>query len=203
MAHLARHRRNTRSVLWALMFFGIVVSRAGAQHRFPASTSAQSGLVKVPVIDKQDIRFTHVSVNNVRLQTFTWSIVQDQYGFLWFGTVDGLFRHDGYNLKTYRHDAGNPNSLSENFIRSVYRDRSGMLWIATISGGLDKLDPAKDTFAHYRHDPANQQSLSNDDVYCAYQESGGVLWVGTADGLDRLDLATGKFSHYKHDARDP
>ena len=67
---------------------------------------------------------------------------QDQYGFLWFGTVDGLFRHDGYNLKTYRHDASNPNSLSENFIRSVYRDRSGMLWIATISGGLDKLDPA-------------------------------------------------------------
>jgi signal transduction histidine kinase/ligand-binding sensor domain-containing protein/DNA-binding response OmpR family regulator/HPt (histidine-containing phosphotransfer) domain-containing protein len=154
------------------------------------------------MIDKQDIRFTSVSTNNVRLQTFTWSIVQDRYGFLWFGTVDGLFRHDGYNLKTYRHDADNPNSLSENFIRSIYRDRSGVLWIGTIAGGLDKLDPAQDTVTRYRHDPGDQKSLSNDDVYCTYQESGGALWVGTGDGLDRLDPATGAFIHYKHNAAD-
>ena len=30
--------------------------------------------------------------------------------FPWFGTVDGLLRHDGYNLKTYKHDADNQNS---------------------------------------------------------------------------------------------
>ena len=180
----------------------VTASDASAQDGKAASASRDGGLLKLSIVDKQDIRFTSVSTNNVRLQTFTWSIVQDHYGFLWFGTVDGLFRHDGYNLKTYRHDASNPNSLSENFIRSVYRDRSGMLWIATISGGLDKLDPAKDTVTHYRHDPGNPQSLSNNDVYCAYQESGGVLWVGTGDGLDRLDPATGSFIHYKHDARD-
>ncbi len=189
-------------VLGGLVLFCVTAPGASAQERNAASTSRDGGIVKLPIIDKQDIRFTSVSTNNVRLQTFTWSIVQDQYGFLWFGTVDGLFRHDGYNLKTYRHDAGNPNSLSENFIRSIYRDRSGMLWIATIAGGLAKLDPAQDTVTRYRHDPGNQQSLSNDDVYCAYQESGGVLWVGTGDGLDRLDPATGSFIHYKHDARD-
>ena len=201
MAH-SRYRRIVRTVLGTLMLCCITASSAGAQDRIATAASRRTGIVKLPIADKQDIRFTSVSTNNVRLQTFTWSIVQDQYGFLWFGTVDGLFRHDGYNLKTYRHDAANPNSPSENFIRSVYRDRSGMLWIATISGGLDKLDPAKDTFTHYRHDPGNQQSLSNNDVYCVYQESGGVLWVGTGDGLDRLDPATGNFTHYKHDARD-
>ena len=174
MAH-SRYRRIVRTVLGTLMLCCVTASGAGAQDRTQPQRLVDSGIVKLPIVDKQDIRFTRVSTNNVRLQTFTWSIVQDQYGFLWFGTVDGLFRHDGYNLKTYRHDAGNPNSLSENFIRSVYRDRSGMLWIATISGGLDKLDPAKDTFTHYRHDPGNQQSLSNNDVYCVYQESGGVL----------------------------
>ena len=198
----SRYRKIVRTVLGTLMLCCVTASSAGAQDRFAVSASRQTGIVKLAIIDKQDIRFTSVSTNNVPLQTFTWSIVQDQYGFLWFGTVDGLFRHDGYNLKTYRHDASNPNSLSENFVRSVYRDRSGMLWIATISGGLDKLDPATDTFTHYRHAPGNPQSLSNNDVYCVYQESGGVLWVGTGDGLDRLDPATGSFIHYKHDARD-
>ena len=103
------------------MLFCITASGAGAQDRDAASTSRRSGIVKLPVIDKQDIRFTRVSVNNVPIQAFTMSITQDQYGFLWFGTADGLFRHDGYNLKTYRHDAGNPNSPSENYIKSVYR----------------------------------------------------------------------------------
>ena len=189
-------------VLGVLVLFCVTAPGAGAQERNAASTSRDGGIVTLPIIDKQDIRFTSVFTNNVRLQAFTWSIVQDQYGFLWFGTVDGLFRHDGYTLKTYRHDARNPNSLSENFIRSLHRDRSGMLWIATLAGGLHKLDPAQDTVTRYRHDPGNPRSLSHDDVYCVYQDSGGVLWVGTGDGLDRLDPATGSFIHYKHDARD-
>jgi signal transduction histidine kinase/CheY-like chemotaxis protein/ligand-binding sensor domain-containing protein len=201
MTHSSRYRGILGTVLVTLMLCCLTASGAGAQD-IAASVSPHTGTVKLPMMDVQDIRFTSVSTNNVRLQTFAWSIVQDRDGFLWFGTVDGLFRHDGYNLKIYRHDAGNPNSLSENFIRSIYRDRSGMLWIATISGGLNKLDPAQDTVTRYRHDPANQESLSSNDVYCVYQESGGVLWVGTGDGLDRLDPATGRFIHYKHDARD-
>src|SRR5262245_3680317 len=165
MTHSVRHRRVLPWLLLTLMPFCVTASSAAGQDHNSVSTSRDSRIVKLPIVDKQDIRFTNVSVNNVRLQTFTWSIVQGQLGFLWFATVDGLFRHDGYNLKTYRHDAGNPNSLSENFVRSVYRDRSGMLWIATIAGGLDKLHLAKNTFTHYRHDPAKQQSLTNDDVY--------------------------------------
>ena len=98
----------------SMMLFCVTASGAGAQDRIADSTSRHSGIVKLPVVDKQDIRFTRVSVNNVPIQASTSGITQDQYGFLWFGTLDGLFRYDGYNLKTYRHDAGNPNSLSEN-----------------------------------------------------------------------------------------
>ncbi len=104
MAH-STTRRMLLFVLGVLVLFYVTARGADAQERNAASTSRDGGIVKLPIIDKQDIRFTGVFTNNVRLQTFTWSIVQDQYGFLWFGTVDGLFRHDGYTLKTYRHDA--------------------------------------------------------------------------------------------------
>src|SRR5678816_3659187 len=110
MAHSSRHRRILRTVLSTLMLFCITASAAGAQNRDRGPASLHRGIVTLPIIDRQDIRFTRVSVNNTPLEAWTWSITQDLHGFLWFGTIDGLFRHDGYNLKTYRHDAANPNS---------------------------------------------------------------------------------------------
>ena len=89
------------------------------------------GVIKLPVIDKQDIRFIPLSANGESLQARIWSIAQDNYGFLWLGTSDGLYRYDGYNLKRYRHERDHPNSLSDDPIRIVYKDRAGILWIGT------------------------------------------------------------------------
>ena len=202
MTHSSTRRRILRTVLGDLMLFGITAAGAGAQDTIAASASVQSGVVKIPVIDKQDIRFSHVSINNVAFQAWTWRIVQDQHGFMWFGTIDGLFRYDGHNLKAYQHDAGNPNSPSGNYIKSIYTDRSGILWIATSHAGLDKLDPAQGAFTHYRHDPGDPRSLSHNDVRLVYQETGGALWIATLGGLDRLDPGAGGFIHYRHDAQD-
>ena len=99
--------------------------------------------------------------------------------------------YDGYSLKPYRHEPGDPNSLSDDSVRVVFRDRAGILWVGTAFGGLDRLDPAQDTFTHYRHEPGNERSLSNNAVTCIYQDRSGALWIGTNGGLDRLDPATG------------
>ena len=61
MAHSARQRRILFLVLGALMLFCVTASGADAQDRTASSTSRDGGIVKIPVVDKQDIRFTHVS----------------------------------------------------------------------------------------------------------------------------------------------
>ena len=167
-----------------------------------ASTPLNSGLLKPPVIDAQDIRFTQFSVNGESLQSRVWSIAKDNYGFLWLGTSAGLYRYDGYTLKHYRHEPGDPNSLSDDAIRIIYKDRTGMLWVGTAYGGLDRLDPAQDIFTHYRHEPDDSRSLSDDQINCVYQDRSGALWVGTHGGLDRLEPASGTFVHLKHDPQD-
>ena len=85
--------------------------------------------MRLPVVDKQDIRFTQLSAGGESLQVQIQSITQDNYGFLWFGTEGGLYRYDGYSLKPYQHDRNDSNSLSDGRIRVVYRDREGILWI--------------------------------------------------------------------------
>jgi hypothetical protein len=179
--------RTRLSVLGALILFLAPLYSAGATYRTGAPDSLRGAVVKLPVIDKQDIRFVQVSSQGESFQSRVTSIAQDRYGFLWLGTDDGLYRYDGYKLKPYRRERGNPNSLSDDAVRVVYRDHAGILWVGTGFGGLDRLDPSSDTFTHYRHDPANRGSLSANAVHCIYQDTGGALWVGTSGGLDRLD----------------
>ena len=156
----------------------------------------------LPAIDGHDIQFVNLSVAGESFQSKVASIAQDHYGFLWFGTLDGLYRYDGYNLKPYRHERDNPNSLSDDTVSVVYCDRAAVLWVGTLFGGLDKLDPVSNTFTHYRHDAANRASLSDNTVTNIYQDAGGALWVGTNGGLDRLDPANGNFVHYVHNSQD-
>lgn len=175
---------------------------AGRTEVIHPVSSLPAGAITLPVIDKQDVRFTQLITNGQALQSAVVSIAQDRVGFLWFGTDDGLYRYDGYNLKAYRHERANPNSLRDNTVRVVYRDRAGILWVGTGLGGLDRLDPASDTFTHYSHDLAYRGSLSNNAVNCIYQDSGGALWVGTNGGLDRLDPPNETFIHYVHNPQD-
>ncbi|MFZ0593534.1 MAG: two-component regulator propeller domain-containing protein [Bryobacteraceae bacterium] len=173
-------------------------------HAYSASRqkSTLDGLVKPPVIDKHDIRFTRLTVNGESLQSRIKNIVQDDYGFLWLGTYDGLYKYDGYSLRPYRHERGNPNSVADDTILALYKDRDGILWIGSKYGGLDRLDPSRDTFTHYRHESRNERSLASDNVNCVFRDRSGKLWIGTADGLDRLDSAKGAFFHYRHDPQD-
>jgi signal transduction histidine kinase/ligand-binding sensor domain-containing protein/DNA-binding response OmpR family regulator len=167
-----------------------------------AAGYSSGAVVTLPVTDGHDIQFVNLSVAGEPFHSAVRSIAQDRYGFMWFATNDGLYRYDGYNLKPYRHERGNPNSLSDDSVLVVYRDSAGILWVGTGFGGLDRLDPASETFTHYRHDPGSRRSLSDNAVYCIYQDMGGALWAGTSVGLDRLDPASGTFTHYVHNPQD-
>ena len=68
------------------------------------SAQAKTGMQKPLVLDRQDIRFIPLSVNGVSLRARVWSIAQDNFGILWLGTSDGLYRYDGYSLKRYENE---------------------------------------------------------------------------------------------------
>ena len=183
----------------ALLHFAVVILFSICVQ--PAAAGPpDSGIQTLPVIDRQDIRFVRLSVGGRTFQKRVDAIAQDNYGFVWLGTDDGLYRYDGYSLRHYRHNPEDPRSLSQNHVFALYKDRAGILWIG--NGGLDRYDPAQDAFTHYRHDPDDSRSLRADQVYSIYQDRAGALWIGTSDGLDRLDVASGHFFHYPRPSED-
>ena len=83
---------------------------------------------------KNTLKFEFISLKD-SLKSGINCISQDREGFLWFGSQDGLYRYDGYNITIYQHRDGDDSSLSDNHVRSIKEDSSGTLWIGTNNGG--------------------------------------------------------------------
>jgi two-component system sensor histidine kinase ChiS len=147
--------------------------------------------------------FEHLSLEQGLSQSVVTAILQDRKGFLWLGTQDGLNRYDGYSFRIFRRDPRDPKSLGNNYVFSLAEDRDGRLWIGTNGGGLDRFDPASETFTHYRHDPTEPGSLPDNIVEHLLVDREGVLWVDAGEALARFDPQTETFTDYRHDEQDP
>ena len=139
------------------------------------------------------------------------AISEDRSGALWVGTNGGgLDRFDRENGRFihHQHDPDDsesvPESLSSDDVSAVYRDRDGVLWIGTRSGGLNRLDPERETFTHYQNIPGNPHSLSNNLVLSIFQDREGVLWFGTiGGGVNKLNVGWRNFALYQNDPNNP
>ncbi|MCP4404022.1 MAG: response regulator [bacterium] len=130
--------------------------------------------------------------------------IQDDTGFLWFGTADGVLRYDGYSLKAFRYDSARDDSLSSNTVYAMIEDRQGRIWVGTTGGGLNKFNPDTETFTRYQHDPDNPQSLSHNGVIALLEDREGNLWLGTeGGGLNAFNPETETFTRYQHDPDNP
>ena len=152
---------------------------------------------------RQTITFGHIRLPGGAYGNYITSIVQDQQGFMWFGTWGGLYKYDGYQVTPFTHRPDDSTSLSVTWVESLYVDRAGILWVGTFGGGLNRFDRETETFTPYRHQPDDPTSLSDDVITVILEDRSGVLWVGTHGGLNRFDPQAGTFSRYQHDPDDP
>jgi ligand-binding sensor domain-containing protein/signal transduction histidine kinase len=190
----------TLAILLVFSFALFLIGGTEAQAEVPSGRPDKSGNVpqahrnptkiNMPIVDGKDIKFVRVSTAE---QTKVSEIVQDDRGFMWFATLYGLYRYDGYSFKVFVHDPKNPNSLSGVAISALFKDRGGTLWIGC-DQFLNKLNPETETFSRYPIPFVTQIS----------QDKNGTLWLATTDsGLYGLDPATGLISQYSHDAHNP
>jgi len=153
------------------------------------------------LIEGKDIAFRRLPTSAGLSQTRVAQIAQDRDGFLWFGTQYGLNRYDGYRSKVFKHEPGQPDSVSCVYIRSLFVDHSGALWVGC-DRFLDRFEPVTETFVHY----AISAHLSDDlptPIERINEDRDGILWLATSRGLYKLDPATRRTTQYIHDAADP
>jgi signal transduction histidine kinase/ligand-binding sensor domain-containing protein/DNA-binding response OmpR family regulator len=82
----------------------------------------------------QNYPIRHLDIASGLSNNSVASIYQDQNGYMWFGTFDGLNRYDGNDFKIYRNVHTDPNSIQGNAISCIEGDFENNLWIGTTAG---------------------------------------------------------------------
>lgn len=153
------------------------------------------------VIAQPNINITTLNGINGLSQNTINCLYKDHYGFMWFGTQDGLNKYDGYKVTVYKHNIHNPQSLPANHITTICEDKEGNLWVGTRTEGLSRYDRSRDVFLNFKNSASNS-SISNNSITIAYKDKRSNLWIGTAKGLNLFEKKSGKFKRYTSVTKD-
>ncbi len=133
-----------------------------------------------------------------------YDVVKDEQGFIWFGTVDGIKRFDGYGYASFVHDPNKARSLSNNNVSVMLSDSQDRLWIGTWGGGLNLYQRESQDFVHYRHDKSNDNSIGADKIQAIFESRTGQIWLGTnGGGLNLFDSQSQSFRRFLHTPNEP
>ncbi|MCF3110835.1 histidine kinase [Niabella sp. CC-SYL272] len=83
----------------------------------------------------QQLHFENYTSEQGLSQNSCYSIAQDDLGFMWFGTQDGLNRYDGCSFKVFLPQSAGGMKLPSHYISSLFFDPyKKLLWVGTIRG---------------------------------------------------------------------
>ncbi len=103
--------------------------------------------------------FTHYGVKNGLAAYNSRSVVQDETGYIWIGTINGLQRFDGNRFLTFRHNPADKNSLSDNYVEQLLFDKFHNLWVVLNDGSVGIFDTRKFVFRKAKVKLANENNL--------------------------------------------
>ena len=108
-----------------------------------------------------------------------YALAQTRDGFLWLGTMQGLYRFDGVSFERYEPQSGPP--FQSYFITSLLALPDGDLWIGFHEKGVSRLRDGRNT--NY----TNADGLPSGGVVRLVQDREGAIWAGTNGGLARFE----------------
>ena len=138
-----------------------------------------------------NFRFRHFSVEDGVSSNSVRAILQDKYGFIWFGTDDGLNRYDGTTVKFFRI---NVPGMSE-YISSLF-DGDDCIWVGT-DDGLFTFDYETETFTPMKVITLKGVKIAT-TVNVITEDKDGNLWLSTVgQGIFRYNRGQGYLEQYE------
>jgi hypothetical protein len=108
-----------------------------------------------------------------------YSQIQDDKGFIWFGTQNGLVKYDGYHFKVYKLTA-DTTGLQVKYVDlgGLLKSRDGKIWIGGITeeGQITSFDPLTEKFRNFKKaDTASTIGLRSRNIVL-FEDEASNIW---------------------------
>lgn len=107
------------------------------------------------------------------------ALAETSDGYLWVGSVDGLYRFDGVAFERYEPQTGGPFPLRA--VSALLAVPNGDLWIAFAPGAISRLRNGNATNYDTR------EGLPSQAIESFAQDWDGTIWAATRSGLMRFE----------------
>ena len=150
----------------------------------------------------QIIGFRTYGAREGLLQSQVQTILQDKQGYLWFGTLNGIYKFDGKEFKNITKVDG----LSSNYIEAGFKDSRGNLYFGHSNATISRYDWETKTFNIIKLLPKNERV--NFSVISFAEDKKGRIWAGTLgrglfiidrDTILNINKKSGLRSNFVHD----
>lgn len=144
----------------------------------------------------ESIQFRHLTVQDGLSHNEIYRIAQDEFGFIWIATRDGLNKFDGYNFEVFKHNELDSTSLINNDIQGLIIDSEGLIWLRT-KGELCYYNPQNNQFYRIKNHPNYPAVFSNDEIVSITKGPNGSIWFATMKhGIYKFDKMSDTFIHF-------
>jgi ligand-binding sensor domain-containing protein len=92
----------------------------------------------------QTTSFITYGVEQGLVQSQVQTVVQDNSGNLWIGTLAGLSRYNGMGFENFSRKDG----LAEDWVTTSYKDKKGDIWFGHWAGGVSRYTLSYGYFDH-------------------------------------------------------
>lgn len=109
-------------------------------------------------------------------------IIQDKYGYIWIGTINGLNKYDGYNFDTYNSVIENKKNrfLGKN-ISALLEDSKGNLWVGTNKYGINLKLNNSNEFFNFKDNKLFKE-ISKYRISSFFEDKEGNIWISSIGG---------------------
>ncbi|MEM7572756.1 MAG: ATP-binding protein [Bacteroidota bacterium] len=122
------------------------------------------------------IEADQLTIDDGLSQGFVQAILQDQEGFMWFGSKNGLNRYDGREFEIFTHDPDNPFSISNDGVTNI-EEQGDFLLVGTYGTDLNLYHKREKRF--YRIPLVLKDIQEFNGVSTIYKDSAGQFWLNT------------------------
>ena len=160
-------------------------------------------IVNNPISAQGKVWFEKIGVEDGLSHSTVYSILQDDDGFIWIGTKNGLNCYDGYTFRSFDANFNDSTSISYSWVNALFQDHDGFIWVGTEGGGLNRINKSNGRIDKFTSVPGNQNSLASSYVYAISEDENSNLWIATNGGLSVLDHSRKNFRNYTNIPSDP